>query len=457
MKKKILLLCDDLRLVSGVATMAKEIVYGTVHKYDWVQLGAAIKNPDYGKIVDLNEEVRKETGVPDANVKIIPNNDYGNIFLLRNLIKEEKPDAILHFTDPHFWEWLYNNENEIRQQIPILFYHVWDSLPNPQYNRNYYESCDWIGCISRQTYGIVNNVGKRTDFKTFKPLEDWQIDYVPHGVNPNVFKPLEEINKDIRKTVFNGSEFDFVIFYNSRNIRRKQPSDIIYSFKLFCDQLPKERADRCLLLMRTESVDENGTDLVRVSEDLAPNCKIHFLDVRISQSELNELYNIADCTVNISNNEGFGISTIESLMAGTPIIVNVTGGLQDQCGFNIDGKEFTEKDYIDIGSLHNKEKWSHIDHGNWCIPIWSVSQTINGSPMTPYIFEDRINHDDVSDTFMQMYLLGRDRRKKMGLEGRDWVMKNFSSSVMCEKMINGIETAFNKFKKKEKYRLYKII
>jgi hypothetical protein len=44
-KKKILLLSDDLRMTSGIATMSKEIVLGTIHKYDWVQLGAAIKHP----------------------------------------------------------------------------------------------------------------------------------------------------------------------------------------------------------------------------------------------------------------------------------------------------------------------------------------------------------------------------------------------------------------------------
>ena len=53
MKKKILLLSDDLRMTSGIATVSKEIVLGTVHKYDWVQLGAAINHPEIGKIVDM--------------------------------------------------------------------------------------------------------------------------------------------------------------------------------------------------------------------------------------------------------------------------------------------------------------------------------------------------------------------------------------------------------------------
>ena len=58
-KKKILLLSDDLRMHSGIATMSREIVLGTCHQYDWVQLGASIKHPEQGKCVDVSEHIRK--------------------------------------------------------------------------------------------------------------------------------------------------------------------------------------------------------------------------------------------------------------------------------------------------------------------------------------------------------------------------------------------------------------
>ena len=48
-------------MTSGVANMSKELVLGTVDKYDWVQLAVAIKHPEYGKIIDLNDDVRKTT------------------------------------------------------------------------------------------------------------------------------------------------------------------------------------------------------------------------------------------------------------------------------------------------------------------------------------------------------------------------------------------------------------
>ena len=119
-KKKILLLSDDLRLFSGIATQSKEFVLKTLHKYDWVQLGAALNHPENGKVLDVSQDAAKETGVEDAYLKIYCTNGYGNPDIVRQLINVEKPDAILHFTDPRYWIWLYQMEHEIRQMIQIL-------------------------------------------------------------------------------------------------------------------------------------------------------------------------------------------------------------------------------------------------------------------------------------------------------------------------------------------------
>ena len=449
MKKKILLLSDDLRMTSGIATMSKEIVTGTIHKYDWVQLGAAIKHPEYGKIVDVNDDIRKRTGVEDANLKIIPYNGYGDIGIIRKLILDEKPDAILHFTDPHYWQWLYDNEHEIRQQVPLMFYHIWDDLPDPLYNRDYYESCDWLGCISKQTYGIVHRVGKIDTKATYKPLENWQISYVPHGINPEVFKPIEKPSDDLYNLVHDNKQYDFILFYNNRNIRRKQPSDVIYAFKLFCDTLTKEEASKCMLLMHTNPVDENGTDLFAVKDALCPEYDVKFTNAKYEQDKLNEFYNVVDCTINIANNEGFGLTTAESLMAGTPIIVNVTGGLQDQCGFN-----YTADDYIKVGSLH---KTKDAKHGEWVVPVWPAAINLNGSVPTPYIFDDRINHEDVVKAIKTVYKWGRKKRKARGLKGREFMINNLSSKVMADTMIQGIEQTLENFKPRKRFNLYKIV
>ena len=119
-KKKILLLSDDLRMHSGIATQSKEFVMGTLHKYDWVQLGGAVKHPEAGRVMDMSQAVQNEYGIDNAYLKIYPTSGYGNPQVLREILTIEKPDAILHFTDPRFWIWLYNMEHEIRQTMQNL-------------------------------------------------------------------------------------------------------------------------------------------------------------------------------------------------------------------------------------------------------------------------------------------------------------------------------------------------
>jgi hypothetical protein len=179
-KKKILLLSDDLRMHSGVANMSREMVIGTIDKYDWCQIGGAVNHPEQGKIVDMSEAVKtdnKNLKNKKPYLKIYPVTGYGSPDFLRQVIDMERPDAIMHFTDPRQWIWLYQMEREIRNNIPILYYNIWDDLPDPKYNTNYYRSSDTLISISKQTYGINKRLLADFDYK------DWQFKYIPHGIN----------------------------------------------------------------------------------------------------------------------------------------------------------------------------------------------------------------------------------------------------------------------------------
>ena len=212
-KRKILLLSDDLRLPSGIGTISREIVLNTVDEFDWVQLGAALEHPDHGKGIDISQEAVKETGVQDASVKIIPWTGYGDRNILMALINNEKPDAIMHFTDPRYWTWLFEMEREIRNKIPLFYLNIWDDYPAPMYNKNFYDSVDLLMGISKQTVNINKLVlGDKA--------KDRIVSYVPHGINEEVFRPLSEGDphwKDFLATkerLFDGKEYDLVIISN---------------------------------------------------------------------------------------------------------------------------------------------------------------------------------------------------------------------------------------------------
>ena len=459
-KKKILLLSDDLRMSSGVGTMSREFVIGTIDKYDWVQVAGAIDHPEKGKVVDMNQAMRDESGVEDAKLKLYPVSGYGDQKLLRQLIDIEKPDAILHYTDPRFWGWLYHMEHELRQNIPIFYYNIWDDLPYPRWNEPFYESCDLIMNISKQTHNIVQNVCRD------KPRNEWDSTYSPHGINEKFFYPITdekerlEMNK-FRNSIFKGKPVEFVLLYVNRNIRRKMPGDCVLSFKTFWDTLPEDKKDRVGYIMHTQPVDQNGTDLPAVIEELAPECNIVFSGGKLENKEMNFLYNIADVTMNIASNEGFGLGTAESLMSGTPIIVNVTGGLQDQCGFKLDGKFLTHKDYFDVESLHNWKEWENNDKltwGEWVKPVWPKSRSLMGSVPTPYIFDDRCDWQDAAKAIKYWYDIGKEKRDKCGIKGHKWTMGDesmMSARWMGKNFIDHMETAFEKWTPRTKVSIFK--
>jgi glycosyltransferase involved in cell wall biosynthesis len=446
-KKKILLLADDFRLPSGIGTVSKEIIFNTVKEFDWIQLGAALHHPDAGKAFDLSAEVAQETGVEDASVKLIAWNGYGDRNILFAILNQEQPDAILHFTDPRYWTWLYALEHEIKTtfQIPITYYSIWDDLPYPMWNAPFYGSCDMIMGISKQSDNIHREVLKQNGFSVVD-YDDGVIPqnlkwnqvltgFVPHGLNHNTFQPMHHLDPayvSMYTKIKEENGVDFVVFWNNRNIRRKQPGDVILAFKHFVDQLPTDKQRRVALVMHTQAVDENGTDLRAVAKTLAPDCKIIFSEQKMSAHDLNAMYNVADVVVNIGSNEGWGLSSTEAILSGTPIINNVTGGLQDQCGFVDDNDEWIRFD----GTFATNHTGKYKKHGSWVKPVFPSNRSLQGSPQTPYIFDDRVNFEDVADAIRYWYDMDPKEREASGICGRVWAMENgLTAEQMGDKMI----------------------
>jgi len=157
-RKKILLLSDDLRFTSGIGTISREIVIGTAHHYNWTQLGGSIQHPEFGKKLDLSGDVNKHLGIDDSAVFIYPVNGYGDQNILRQILAIENPDAVMIFTDPRYWVWLFQMEAEIRKSCPLLYLNIWDSCPEALYNFPFYASCDLLMNISKQTHNLVKKV-----------------------------------------------------------------------------------------------------------------------------------------------------------------------------------------------------------------------------------------------------------------------------------------------------------
>jgi len=453
-RKKIMLICDDLRVHSGVATVARELVLNTAQHFNWVNIAGAINHPEKGKRFDLSGDTNQNTGLTDTSVFLYPVDGYGDADLIRQLIKIEKPDAIMLITDPRYFEWLFMIENEIRKTMPIIYLNIWDDYPAPLYNKSFYESCDALLAISKQTQ-LINELV--LDEKRGKKI----IEYVPHGLNHEMYYPIEKADEvkeleQFRSNLFGGKEKDFVVFFNSRNIRRKQIPDTMLAFKIFLDTLSKEKAAKCVMILHTEVISEHGTDLEAVRKILFNEYPeaILFSQNKLDPKQLNQLYNIADAQILLTSNEGWGLSLTEAILAGTVVIANVTGGMQDQMGFE---DEFGNW-YTPTPEIPSNHTGRYKNHGAWAFPVFPTNRSIQGSPKTPYIWDDRCNAEDAAARIAEVYALDKEVRNGLGKTGRHWAVNEagFTAEAMGEKAINAIDQLFNTWIPREKYELINV-
>ena len=458
-RKKIILMCDDIRTHSGIGTVAKEIVLHTAHKYNFLNVGAAIKHPEAGKIFDLSGDINAHTGINDSEVRVLPFDGYGNPDLVRQLLAAEKPDAIFIITDPRYWTWLFQIENEVRKQCPIVYLNIWDDYPAPRYNEPYYESCDLLMGISKQTVNINKLVlGKKA--------KDKIISYVPHGLNHKVYFPITpdypKYNEflEFKKNLFGGKEYDFVLHFNSRNIRRKQIPDTIWAYKQFADKLTLEQAKKCAFLLHTQAVDGNGTDLPAVVDMLCGSGEpgrynIHFDTNKWDTEKMGWLYNSTDVQIQLTSNEGWGLSLTEAMLCGNPIIANVTGGMQDQMRFENEKGLWIEFD----DQFPSNHRGTYKKCGPWAFPVFPSSISIQGSVPTPYIFDDRCEASDAAEQIFNVYNLGKEKRYEVGQLARQWATGDeagFTAEKMCYRVIDSLDKLFDTWTPRKNYELIKI-
>jgi len=406
-KMKVMVLSDHPFSPSGVGTQTMYMLEGLLKtgKYQFLCLGGAIKHADY-------RPTKMEKWGDDLIV--MPVDGYGNHDMVRSFMRQFKPDIIWFMTDPRFWVWLWQIEQEIRANVPMIYYHVWDNYPYPKFNRKFYLSNDKIVTISKLTSDIVKTVAPEVDEE-----------YLPHAVNPDIFKPLEEkeysnlIQKD--KTLF---------FWTNRNARRKMSGSVIWWFKEFLDKVGHDKA---FLLMHTDPKDPHGQDLEAIARELGLSRKNFGISTaKVPPQQMAQFYNAADATINISDAEGFGLSVLESLSCGTPVIANKTGGMQDQM---TDGKEV-------FGVL-----------------IDPASRAIIGSQEVPFIYEDRVSKEDFIAALEKIHNMSREERKELGRKGYEYINKDFNFeqfSARWDKILTDVHQKHGSWETRKNYQSWKL-
>lgn len=414
-KYKLLMISDIPVAHSGVGTQTKYIIDHLVKtgKYKITVFGGAIKHEKYDpiRLVEWGEDVL-----------IVPVDGYGNKDLVRQALDIEKVDAIWIMTDPRFYTWLFQMSDEIHQVAPLIYWTLWDNADEetwPKYNKPYYDACDKLACINKLTYQFLCDNGWKD--KTC---------YIPHGVPEDDFKIFNQEQVAKARLAHLGAEHKdaFIVFYNSRNAMRKRTGTVMIAYKRFLQKLPKEEQEKCVLTMKTPPKDREGQDLFTIIRDLGLKDRVAITDGKFPNNVMAEFYNIADMTISLSSEEGFGLSILESLMCGTPVVCSRTGGMQDQVLDLETGEEF-----------------------GFCLK--PDARSLIGSQTTPYIWSDYVDPEKAADAIYEIW-----KRKKehgdhkeyfAGEKARASMLKRFSLHEMQTSMEKLIEDSILEFRVKK--------
>lgn len=386
---------------SGVGTQSRFLIHGLVAtgRYSFRCLGGAIKHPNYDPIV-VN---------PDFIIK--PVDGFGDRNMIRNLLINERPDAVLLFTDPRQFMWLWEMEDEIHQVCPIAYWHVWDNDPYPAFNDVWYRSTDLINCLSHKTYELV------------KPHFPERTNYIPHAFPKEVYHPLPtETVKQLRSVNYKERADWFIGAWINRNATRKMPNDVLMSWKMFLDDLERKEGHRkAMLVMHTDPQDTEGPNLFATVENLGLTGNVVFSTQKVDFNDMNALYNSVDFIVNVSKAEGFGLATLSGLMVGKPIIALKTGGMTRQV---VDYRDGTE-------------------HG---VAIDPACRVLVGSQMVPYIFDDHFKHEDLSAAFQKVYSMSPEEKEVLTKKNIAYAEHEFGYEKMISEWDRTLDKVIRDFK-----------
>jgi len=164
-----------------------------------------------------------------------------------------------------------------------------------------------------------------------------QMRKMPFGVDESVFYPADETERRKIKTELGFNQDDRILLYAGRITIEKNLHTLLRMFSILQDLIPNlhlvvagEMANVPFTGMGVYSLSLTATMMKLIRElDLSTE-SIHFVG-RKSTAQLRNLYAISDVLVNMTlhHDENFGLSQVEAMACGTPVVGTRWGGLKD--------------------------------------------------------------------------------------------------------------------------------
>jgi glycosyltransferase involved in cell wall biosynthesis len=218
-----------------------------------------------------------------------------HLIKIEKLIKKTNAQAVVLLGYPDQFFFLYKIKGA---QIPFFLWAQFSSTVDTK-------ALDHVIPVplTEKTKGFL----KKSGVKHIGPI-------IPHGVDTNLYFPLSVTERRGLKKRY-GLKDLFVIGTVGANTARKRIDKIIESFALFL----KNKNDAFLLIKTDRIISLDGTDLKAIAKKSDVLHAIRFITDDLAKERMNELYNLMDMYLNLSEWEGFCIPVIEAMACGVPV------------------------------------------------------------------------------------------------------------------------------------------
>ena len=99
------------------------------------------------------------------------------------------------------------------------------------------------------------------------------------------------------------------------------------------------------------------------------------------------------------------------------------------------------------------------NHGVWAKVVYPTNRSLQGSTLTPYIFDDRCDFNDVAKQMKAWYDISKEDRDAVGLKGREWLRSEesgMSAKEMSNRMASAITKLLGTWTPKETFEIFKV-
>lgn len=211
-------------------------------------------------------------------------------------INADQSGSILNAIGPAFWRCKYN-----------IGYWAWELEDFPE---KYQSSYDFFSEIWTPSTFCRAAISRQSPVPVYR---------VPHAISVEQVKSFDRLSLGIQP-----NSFVFLVMCDLLSVtERKNPIGALQAFRELVGAISS-----CHMVVKVNQAQHRPEELLRI-RDAAAGLPVSIIDHTMDRSEVNGLFNMADCFVSLHRSEGFGLAIAEAMCLRRPVIVTGYSGNLD--------------------------------------------------------------------------------------------------------------------------------